>query len=313
MSVVDQPLNPGRADHVAAPRSGRPARFAVSLLAVLGLTLGGVAVSGSNAAARTAVGPIAVVQAAARQAAAAPTRMATFDAQVLTLVNQARTSRGLAPVRAAKGLTSLSVWWSTQLAAGKTGYQLEHNPDAWSMLPRYGAASRTSWGENVAKFSPSSVPAVDIFNAYMNSPGHRANILGAGYRYIGIGTMAGSQGAFNTMTFTDKVDAGQVIVQAAHKSVSKSPVRGKLVAREKATGRPVAGVRYSVRKGSCNASAQVVQKITARSGAFAMDLRPGAYCAIPTAWPHAYRRPPRRDWVVRAGTGFSATAYLSRV
>ncbi len=100
-------------------------------------------------------------------------------------------------------MDSLSVWWSTQLATGATGYVLQHNPDAWTMLPSYGAANRTSWGENVAKFSPSSVPAQEIFNAYMHSPGHRANILGASYRYIGMGTMAGSHGAFNTMTFTD--------------------------------------------------------------------------------------------------------------
>ena len=303
MTVIDPPRRTtGRADRDVVRRTGRPARFAVSVVAVLGLALGGIAVGGQSAPA-----------AAAATAAAAPIRMATFDAQMVTLVNQARTSRGLAALRAGKGITSLSVWWSTQLAAGNTGYQLEHNPDAWSMLPRYGAGSRTSWGENVAKFSPSSVPARDIFNAYMDSPGHRANILGAGYRFVGIGTMAGPQGAFNTMTFTDKVDAGQVVVQIAPKSVSISPVRGKIVVRERTTSKPVAGIRYSVRKGSCRAAAQVVQKTTASSGAFAMDLRPGAYCSIPTAWPHAYQRPPRRDFVVKAGTGYSVPVLVVRV
>jgi uncharacterized protein YkwD len=145
------------------------------------------------------------------QAAAAPVREASFDQQMIRLVNLARAEHGLAPVLEAKGLTKLSVWWSTRLASGATGYVLKHNVDAWTMLPRYGAASRTSWGENVAKFSPAAVPAAEILAAYMRSPGHRANILRSGYRYIGMGTMTGSGGTFNTMTFTDKVDDGQDI------------------------------------------------------------------------------------------------------
>ncbi len=235
-------------------------------------------------------------------AAASPIRQTAFDKQMISLVNKARAAYGLQPVREAKGLDSLSVWWSTRLATGGTGYVLQHNPNAWTMLPDYGAANRTSWGENVAKFSPSSVPAQEIFNAYMHSPGHRANILGASYRYIGMGTMAGAHGTFNTMTFTDNVQAGQVVTPAK--------VRGKLVVRDTAN-KAVAGVRYSVRRGSCVAAAQVVQKTTASSGAFGMDLVPGPYCAIPTAWPHSILKPPRRDWVVRVGTPFAITARVT--
>jgi hypothetical protein len=47
----------------------------------------------------------------------------------------------------------------------------------------------------------------------MSSAGHKANILGANYRYIGIGSVTGDNGAsWDTMTFTDKVDPGQVAV-----------------------------------------------------------------------------------------------------
>ena len=51
-----------------------------------------------------------------------------------------------------------------------------------------------------------------IFNSYMASAGHRANILGANFRYVGVGTVSANSACagndYNTMTFTDKVDAG---------------------------------------------------------------------------------------------------------
>jgi uncharacterized protein YkwD len=136
---------------------------------------------------------------------AAAGRMASFDAEMVSLVNSARRSAGLSPLTEAGGLTQLSVWWSTKMANGDTGYQLEHNPDAWTMVTQYGASNRTAWAENVASF-PTSASASAVFNAYMNSPGHRANILGSAYHYIGMGTVSGSHGAYNTMEFTDKVD-----------------------------------------------------------------------------------------------------------
>lgn len=232
--------------------------------------------------------------------AAAGTRVAGFDSEMIKLVNQARIGAGRVPLTEARGLTSLSVWWSNELANGRTGYQLQHNPDAWEMVTRYGASNRTSWGENVAKFSPSTVPAKAVFDAYMASPGHRANILGAGYRYIGMGTMAGGKGTFNTMTFTDKVEAGQAVA-----------VRGSFYVYNSKTKAPVAGVRYSVRRGSCDISAQALQKTTSTSGAFGMDLVPGSYCAIPTAWaPAAYAKPPRRDFKVISGYGYKITVAI---
>jgi uncharacterized protein YkwD len=136
---------------------------------------------------------------------AASVRLASFDAEMISLVNSARRSAGRPALTESGGLTQLSVWWSGKMANGDTGYQLEHNPDAWTMVTEYGASNRTAWAENVASF-PSSASAQAVFDAYMNSPGHRANILGSAYHYIGIGTVSGSHGAYNTMEFTDKVD-----------------------------------------------------------------------------------------------------------
>lgn len=139
-------------------------------------------------------------------------RLTTFDSEMVGLVNGARDAAGVPDVASAAGLTNLSLWWSNQMASGATGNDLQHNPNAFAMTLQYGASTRTTWGENVAKWSPSTTTASAIFNAYMASPGHKANILGVNFRFVGIGSVTGSNGvSWDTMTFTDKVDAGSVI------------------------------------------------------------------------------------------------------
>ncbi|MET3808754.1 uncharacterized protein YkwD [Nakamurella sp. UYEF19] len=151
-------------------------------------------------------------------AAAAPmaslAQAVSFDAQMVQLVNRARASVGAPAVTEAKGLTQLSVWWSSQMQNGSTGYNLQHNPNAWTMVTSYGASNRTSWGENVAWSSSTGTTAAQLFTAYMNSPDHKANILAPNYRFIGMGTVTGAHGLFNTTEFTNAVDAGQAVVPA---------------------------------------------------------------------------------------------------
>ena len=52
-------------------------------------------------------------------------------------------------------------------------------------------ASRS--GENVATHSPGDMPQA-IFDGWMNSPGHRANILNPDFREIGIGVARSAMG-----------------------------------------------------------------------------------------------------------------------
>lgn len=147
---------------------------------------------------------------------AAPVQLTSFDQQLISLVNAKRKAAGLVQLKEARGLTNLSVWWSGQMAAGATGYNLQHNSNATSMLGNYGASNWSSWSENVARWKPVSVSAQAIFDAYWASPGHKANILGANSRYLGMGTVSGSSGwTFNTMTFTDKVESGEVVTAAS--------------------------------------------------------------------------------------------------
>ncbi len=174
---------------------------AVSVAAVLTATS-----AGASTPARTSV-------AASSASMAATAQMVGFDQQMIQLVNQARSADGAPALTEAVGLTRLSLWWSSQEAGGVNNYTLAHNTNAWTMLTAspYGAANRTSWGENVAWSSSTASTAQQIFTAYMNSTGHRANILSRNYRYIGMGTVSGSHGLFNTTEFTDAVQPGQAV------------------------------------------------------------------------------------------------------
>ncbi|WP_164479199.1 CAP domain-containing protein [Nakamurella antarctica] len=154
--------------------------------------------------------------ASAPMALAAGPQLTAFDQELISMINVKRSAAGLPQVQEATGLTNLSVWWSSQMADGATGNQLQHNPNAFQQVTSYGASNRTSWGENVAKWSPASVTAQSIFDSYWASPGHKANILGASFRFVGMGSVTGSNGAsWNTMTFTDQVEPGQVVAPPA--------------------------------------------------------------------------------------------------
>jgi len=140
--------------------------------------------------------------------AAANTVLDQFDRQMLDLMNGARATAGAPALTAATGLRTLALGWSTFVADGGTGGVLQHNPNVRAQLPSNGAADATAWAENVASWSPGTGrTAASVFDLYMNSPGHRANILNPGLRFVGIGTVVnGANVGFNTQNFTNEID-----------------------------------------------------------------------------------------------------------
>ena len=131
-----------------------------------------------------------------------------FDQQMLDLMNGARATAGAPALTAAPGLRTLALGWSTFMADGGTGGVLQHNPNVRAQLPSNGAASATAWAENVASWSPGTGrDAASVFGLYMNSPGHKANILNPAMRFVGIGTVInGANVGFNTQNFTNAID-----------------------------------------------------------------------------------------------------------
>lgn len=106
------------------------------------------------------------------------------QAQVVRLVNQERAAAGLGSLASDSQLADAAQKKAEDMA--KNGYFSHTSPtygSAFDMLKAAGISYRTA-GENIAKGQKT---AETVMNGWMNSSGHRANILSSGYTRIGVG------------------------------------------------------------------------------------------------------------------------------
>lgn len=146
--------------------------------------------------AQTAAPATASTQPAAQPAAT----QAPAQNQVISLVNRDRANNGLGPVTATPELMA-----AAQKRAEEIVSTFSHTrPDGrscFTVLSECGV-SYSSCGENIAA-GQNTPEAVET--AWMNSPGHRANILRSGYGHIGVGyvTIPGGYGTYWVEIFTN--------------------------------------------------------------------------------------------------------------
>lgn len=111
--------------------------------------------------------------------------------------------------RATKGLGSLCVHPALQRAAEAHSKDMIDNDyfshtsqdgtTAFQRMKREGYNYRTA-GENIAFGSGSLGAPANIFKNWMNSDGHRRNIMNKSYREIGIGAVTGTYGSYSNTT-----------------------------------------------------------------------------------------------------------------
>ncbi|MFE3635624.1 CAP domain-containing protein [Streptomyces sp. NPDC059168] len=119
------------------------------------------------------------------------------EAEVLKLVNEERAKVGCSPVSANSSLTALAEAFSDDMAA--RGFFDHTDPDGASPWDRAGKAGITDLGgENIAR---GQTDAAAVMEAWMNSPGHRANILNCDFKTLGVGVHMGSGGPWWTQDF----------------------------------------------------------------------------------------------------------------
>lgn len=123
----------------------------------------------------------------------------SMEEEVVKLVNQERAKNGLQPLKADWELARVARYKSEDMR--DRGYFNHTSPVYGSphqMIRNFGISYRAS-GENIAAGQTS---AQAVFNAWMNSSGHRQNILSSNYTHIGVGyAKGGSYGHYWTQMF----------------------------------------------------------------------------------------------------------------
>ncbi|MCX5388194.1 sigma-70 family RNA polymerase sigma factor [Streptomyces sp. NBC_00083] len=126
------------------------------------------------------------------------TSMPAAVQQVLDLVNSERSKAGCSALTSNSKLYDAALKHSENMAAQNF---FDHtDPSGAGPGERITAAGYqwSAYGENIAR---GQADAASVMDSWMNSPGHRANILNCGFKEIGIGVHYGSGGPWWTQDF----------------------------------------------------------------------------------------------------------------
>ena len=120
---------------------------------------------------------------------AAEARLTRSEASLLAAINEVRAAHRLAPLRIDRRLSRIARAHSLDML--RRDY-FAHGAFA-ARMARSGARG-PFFGENLAWGSGSFGTAPSIVRAWLNSPGHRANLLRPGFRRVGLGAPIGRFG-----------------------------------------------------------------------------------------------------------------------
>lgn len=137
----------------------------------------------------------------AQEPAATPVSSAVsaYEQKVVELTNQERTKNGLKPLELDTELSKVAREKSRDMQS--KGYFSHTSPtygSPFDMMKKFGISYQSA-GENIAMGQPTPE---EVVKAWMNSSGHRANILNSSYTHIGVGHVA--NGNYWTQMFIGK-------------------------------------------------------------------------------------------------------------
>ena len=140
-------------------------------------------VAGSAACASTSANPTSA-------------NLAQMNAAILCLLNSERAAKGMPALHLNKALSRAAKAWANKMVASRFFAHESGRSTPLSRIKKTGYI-KGSWsiGENIAWGSGSLATPRAIVNGWMHSPGHRANILHAAFRDIGLGIKLGAPGA----------------------------------------------------------------------------------------------------------------------
>ena len=143
----------------------------------------------------------------------APDELRTGQARkaVLCLVNRERDEHGLPSLDRNRKLQKAAQRHNDRMdGTGCFSHQCPGEPALDARLDDYLSGGLSGWGigENVAWGSGDTATPQAIVQAWMNSPGHRANILSRDWREIGVGFSPGSPSSGNALAGIYTTDFG---------------------------------------------------------------------------------------------------------
>ncbi|HRH18987.1 MAG TPA: CAP domain-containing protein [Aquabacterium sp.] len=136
-----------------------------------------------------------------------------LEAQVLTLINAERAALGLDAVLLDLGLDQAAEAHSLDMATNRCFSHDSCNGGLWSTRIKGYYNENTALGEIIAA---GYATAESVVAGWMNSPGHKANILDASFKVAGVGLVNGVTGSpyqtYWTVDFGGKTTS-QTVVQ----------------------------------------------------------------------------------------------------
>lgn len=126
-------------------------------------------------------------------------QLSNYEQKVVELTNQERTERGLSPLKISTELSKVAREKSRDMA--ENNYFSHNSPtygSPFDMMKQFGITYKTA-GENIARGQ--STPQ-EVVNGWMNSEGHRENILNSSFTHIGVGYV--ENGNYWTQQFIGK-------------------------------------------------------------------------------------------------------------
>jgi uncharacterized protein YkwD len=157
------------------------ARTIVVLLVALALPTGALAASSAASSAT-----------ATTHQAASVTRAPSLEELVLREINAVRERRGLAGLAASPALSRSAAAHSRAMATyGFFSHESRNGAPFSQRIKRFYGPRSGAWtvGENLAMFGGSTPTAGAIVEAWMGSPGHRANLLRGLFHEAGVAIM----------------------------------------------------------------------------------------------------------------------------
>ena len=126
---------------------------------------------------------------------------AATENKIIELMNQKRIEAGLQPLNMDNTLLQVARYKSNHMI--QYNYFDHTNPDGtkWTDWLKSIGYQYTTTGENIGY---NTYDAVELFNQWWNSSGHRANMMNASYTKVGVGVINGNGKYMGTQEFSNK-------------------------------------------------------------------------------------------------------------